>query len=106
MKIISIILGITHNKPDINPKLSTTISIIIVIERIKIIIRIELKLMKGNSISIRIIKPLTTETSLIIRIMIITLIRNGIETIKSCLMHSTTQFKIFEHDLNASIQHK
>ena len=76
MKIKSIILGITHNKPDVNQILSTTIGIIIVIDIIKTIIRIEHKQITEHNIIIRIIKKVTIETSLIIRIMIIILVRN------------------------------
>ena len=41
MKIMSIVLGITHNKPDIKPMTLTTIGIMIAIEAIKTMIRIE-----------------------------------------------------------------
>ena len=81
-KIISIILGITHNKPDINQTLLTTIGIIIVLEIIKPIIRIENKQIACENIGIRIIKTVMTETSTMIIKIIIILIRNGIGIMK------------------------
>ena len=77
MERTSIALGMTRNKPDVNQTLLTIIDIMIAIEIIKPIIRIEHKQISEENIGARIIKKVTTETSLTIRITMIIMIRNG-----------------------------
>ena len=82
------VLLIIHNKTDINHVLLTAIDTTIAIEVIKPIFRIEHNQTTEECTGRRILKKVTTETSIKIRIIILIIARDGIEIMKAGLMCS------------------